>query len=52
MTKYVCKKMNDAIQNAVDSIMLDELIDESRQNSEAGAGRGALVCEQKAGIKA
>ena len=52
VTKYVWKKMNDAIQNAVDSIMLDELIDESRQNSEAGAGRGALVCEQKAGIKA
>ena len=32
VTIYVWQKMNDAIQNAVDSIMLEELIEQSRQN--------------------
>ena len=33
VTKYVWKKMNDAIQNAVDSIMLSELIEESKKKT-------------------
>ncbi len=45
VTKYVWKKMNDAIQNAVDSIMLQELIEQGK----AGCHTGEVVrsCEQK-----
>lgn len=50
VTKYVWKKLNDAIQSAVDSIMLDELINEGHKAGEA-CESGELVCEQKAGIK-
>lgn len=50
VTKYVWKKMNDAIQGAVDSIMLDELINESRKINETCGQTNEHVCEKKAGI--
>ncbi len=43
VTKYVWKKMNDAIQSAVDSIMLSELIEESKKK-EAEKNRYVRTC--------
>lgn len=51
VTKYVWKRLNDAICGAVDTIMLSELIDESRRLSDTCCD-GELMCEQKAGMKA
>jgi Rrf2 family iron-sulfur cluster assembly transcriptional regulator len=51
VTKLVWKKLNDAIQGAVDSIMLDELINVSHKRNDVCSDSG-LVCEEKAGIKA
>ena len=48
VTKYVWKKMNDAIQNAVDSIMLDELVNESRKIGDEGVNKGEMACANKA----
>ncbi len=45
VTKYVWKKMNDAIQNAVDSIMLQELIEQGKTHCHAG--EVVRSCEQK-----
>lgn len=45
VTKYVWKKMNDAIQNAVDSIMLQELIEQGKANCHPG--EVVRSCEQK-----
>lgn len=44
VTKYVWKKMNDAIQNAVDGIKLSELLDESR-NVNGGKENNIKTCE-------
>ena len=32
VTKYVWKRINDSITQAVDTMMLDQLIEESRKN--------------------
>lgn len=37
VTKYVWKRINDAITETVDAIMLDQLVDESRQMQKTGA---------------
>ena len=47
VTKYVWKKMNDAIQNAVDSIMLDELVNESRKLGEENVNKSEMACANK-----
>ena len=44
VTKYVWQKMNDAIQNAVDSISLKELIEQSREKNRTGGS--VQNCEQ------
>ncbi len=50
VTKLVWKRMNEAIQNAVDSITLGELIDESRKMKDINCNDAKYKCEQKAGI--
>ena len=45
VTKYVWKKINDAIGQAVDSIQLSELVEESRRIRENGAGNAEKVCK-------
>ena len=44
VTKLVWKKINDAITNTVDGIMLDELVEESRQIIEKQGIRKTPVC--------
>lgn len=43
VTKYVWKQINDAISDAVDSIMLDQLVNESRELLEEN-GAEAVPC--------
>ena len=47
VTKFVWKRMNDAITEAVDGIMLSELADESRKKCERANDIHPCVCEQK-----
>ncbi len=47
VTKYVWKKMNDAIQNAVDGISLEELMEESRKVNSACGEKHIQSCERK-----
>lgn len=44
VTKYVWKRINDAISDAVDSIMLDQLVAESRELLEEN-GTEAVPCQ-------
>ena len=44
MTKYVWKKINDAIGQAVDSIRLSELVEENRKIREQGVEAIENVC--------
>lgn len=44
VTKYVWKRINDAISDAVDTIMLDQLVNESRVLLEEG-GTEAVPCQ-------
>lgn len=47
VTKYVWKRMNDAITNAVDSIKLSELVDESRKVNKKSDGNISYFCSRK-----
>lgn len=47
VTKYVWKKMNDAIQAAVDGISLEELMNESRQVNRQDTEAHVQLCERK-----
>lgn len=46
VTKYVWKRINDAIRQAVDSIMLAELVEESRRIQDSHQGTIANVCSK------
>ncbi len=50
VTKHVWSKLNNAIADAVDSIMLNELIGESERLGDATQSH--IECEQKAGMRA
>ncbi len=50
VTKRVWTRMNDAIQGAVDSISLGELIDDGRRMKDGSCDDAKHKCEQKAGI--
>ncbi len=46
VTKYVWKRINDAIRETVDSIMLDQLVEESRLKMEL-FGEDVIPCRNK-----
>ena len=46
VTKYVWKRINDAIGQAVDSIMLEELVEDSRRIQDSRSGTIANVCRK------
>ena len=50
VTKFVWERLNDAIQGAVDSISLGELIGEGQKQG-GNSDVSELYCEHKAGIK-
>ncbi len=47
VTKYVWKRMNDAITNTVDAIKLSELVDESRRVNEKCNESISYSCDRK-----